>query len=491
MSFESTSHTHTLNGTRQIVFLTKELFLDEITSCDNDLHTKTFSKDFITALHTLQQRYTLVVLVDEGGYDSIFSLLHTFDIELSFYYTHLPLKETLDASTIKDILVVKEFYQQQIYAPLSMYLIQPHFKLSLIDPSVGQDATSFLEEVLTLSFFNYDELVSWILSHPTSYQSLITSLHSGAKILENGGLVAFPTETVYGLGADATNPDAVERIFSAKQRPFFDPLIVHLSHKDQVGPLVRFLPEKAEILITHFWPGPLTIVLPKSDLVPDIVTAGHPSVALRMPNNRLALELIRLSNKPIAAPSANKFGCTSPTTAQHVLDQLEGEFEKIIDGGGCTVGIESTVISFLEEIPIILRPGGIDQQTIESVIGKVAHQVHDSSQEMSTSPGMLPSHYATSTPLVIVDDYREYASRSDVGVLLFGKSEYLFTGPVEYLSPSSNPAEAAKRLYQAMRKLDSLSLSLLVVKLLPETGIGIAVNNRLTKAAGNFQPKRS
>jgi L-threonylcarbamoyladenylate synthase len=277
----------------------------------------------------------------------------------------------------------------------------------------------------------------------------------------------------------------VEDIFKAKKRPFYDPLIVHVSDRDQMLQLVTSLPAKAEELIARFWPGPLTIVLPKSPLVPAIVTAGSPSVAVRMPSNPIALELIRLSGKPIAAPSANRFGCTSPTTAKHVHDQLGGTYDVMIDGGACIVGIESTVISFLGETPRILRPGGIDQQAIESCIGKVLSDQQDNPEESSTSPGMLPSHYATATPLRIVEDLSDYASRSDVGVLLFGKSEQVFMGPVEYLSLSSDTAEAAKRLYQAMRKLDSLSLSLLVVELLPESGIGIAVNNRLKKAANN------
>jgi L-threonylcarbamoyladenylate synthase len=291
---------------------------------------------------------------------------------------------------------------------------------------------------------------------------------------------------VYGIGADATNPEAVQGIFTAKKRPLYDPLIIHVSDIEQMKELVTAIPQKAKELMTHFWPGPLTIVLPKSSLVPSIVTAGNPSVALRMPSNPIALELIRLSGKPIAAPSANLFGYTSPTTAQHVEQQLNGSYGEIIDGGACLVGIESTVISFLTETPKILRPGGIDQSAIELCIGKVISDQYESLDELSTSPGMLPSHYATSTPLKIVENINDFALESNVGVLVFGKSEQVFLGPVEYLSLSSNPSEAANRLYQAMRRLDGLSLSLLVVQLLPETGIGIAINNRLKKAAINY-----
>ena len=256
-------------------------------------------------------------------------------------------------------------------------------------------------------------------------------------------------------------------------------------------PLIADLPDKASLLISRFWPGPLTVVLPKSSLIPSLVTAGFPSVAIRMPSNPLALELIRLSGKPIAAPSANLFGYTSPTTARHVQEQLEGSYDAIIDGGGCTVGIESTVISFVGETPRILRPGGIDQSAIEACIGTVLSGEEPSDTEIAESPGMLPSHYATVTPLRIVQDVNDYASRKDVGVLLYGTSHQVFSGPVENLSPSGDPAEAAKRLYQAMRRLDSLSLSLIVVNLLPEDGIGLAVNNRLLKAAAGLQEYES
>lgn len=389
----------------------------------------------------------------------------------------------IDHSSILE--VIEQFSQINSIPPERRYLMQSGLKVSFFSELSHHGTETFLPKTLTFSFHNYSDLVSWILLHPKPSHNLLKTLLAGAKIIQEGGLVAFPTETVYGLGADATNQCAVEKIFTAKKRPLYDPLIVHVSNRDQMLLLVTELPKKAEMLITQFWPGPLTIVLPKSSLVPEIVTSGYPSVAIRMPSNPLALELIRLSQKPIAAPSANRFGYTSPTTAKHVVEQLEGEYDVIIDGGGCVVGIESTVISFLGEMPRILRPGGIDQKAIESCIGKVLLGQQETNEDTSTSPGMLPSHYATSTPLQIVEDFNDYTTRRDVGVLCFGKSEHVFVGPVEYLSPSANPAEAAKRLYQAMRKLDSLSLSLLVVKLLPETGIGIAVNNRLMKAAGS------
>jgi L-threonylcarbamoyladenylate synthase len=455
-----------VNAAQTIIFLEEKILIDE--THRSNLHSNPWSlaNDFVSALRELQNHFLLAIVKDAGKVTpSIDDLLDSLSREFG-------------------IIISTSLKEDDISAECR-YLMHPGLKLSIFAGESAQDPGSFLPKNLTLCFHNHTDMVSWILSHPHPYRNLLDSLLSGAQVIKNGGLVAFPTETVYGLGADATNPGAVEDIFKAKKRPFYDPLIVHVSDRDQMLQLVTSLPAKAEELIARFWPGPLTIVLPKSPLVPAIVTAGSPSVAVRMPSNPIALELIRLSGKPIAAPSANRFGCTSPTTAKHVHDQLGGTYDVMIDGGACIVGIESTVISFLGETPRILRPGGIDQQAIESCIGKVLSDQQDNPEESSTSPGMLPSHYATATPLRIVEDLSDYASRSDVGVLLFGKSEQVFMGPVEYLSLSSDTAEAAKRLYQAMRKLDSLSLSLLVVELLPESGIGIAVNNRLKKAANN------
>lgn len=455
-----------VNATQTIIFLEEKILIDE--SQRSNLHSNPWSlaNDFVSASRELQNHFLLAIVKEAGK--------ETPSID-----------ELLDSLSREFGIIISTSLKEDGIPAECRYQMHAGLKLSFFSDRPNQGTQTFLPETLTLCFHNYGDMAAWIVSHPNPYRNLRTTLLSGAEIIKNGGLVAFPTETVYGLGADATNPDAVERIFKAKQRPFYDPLIVHVADREQMLQLVTSLPEKAERLIARFWPGPLTIVLPKSSLVPAIVTAGTPSVAVRMPSNPLALELIRLSGKPIAAPSANRFGCTSPTTARHVQEQLGGTYEVMIDGGACIVGIESTVISFLGETPRILRPGGIDQKTIESCIGKVLSEKQDSPEESATSPGMLPSHYATATPLRIVEDLRDFTSRRDVGVLLFGNSEHVFCGPVEYLSPSSDPAEAAKRLYQAMRKLDSLSLSLLVVKLLPETGIGIAINNRLRKAANN------
>ena len=482
MAFQNRTRNENKDENGSVIFIEKRTFMDERHNHSIEADQESLSKDFVSALHELQDHFSLVI-VQEGGNksssadDCLDSLLLRSGLHIS---------TIMEGADKPSMLAMIEQYSQSKGIPAERrYLMHTGLKVSFFSEQPHNGTGTFLSETLTLSFHNYSDMVSWIISYPKPYQHLRKALLSGAKSIAKGGLVAFPTETVYGLGADATNPSAVEKIFKAKKRPFYDPLIVHVSDREQMLPLVTELPEKAERLMTHFWPGPLTIVLPKSSLVPAIVTAGYPSVAIRMPSNPLALELIRLSGKPIAAPSANLFGYTSPTTAHHVQQQLEGGYDAIIDGGGCIVGIESTVISFLGKTPRILRPGGIDQKAIESCIGKVLSDQQEGTDEGSMSPGMLPSHYATSTPLRIVEDLYNYASRSDVGVLLFGKSEQVFSGPVEYLSLVSDPAEAAKRLYQAMRKLDSLSLSLLVVKLLPETGIGIAVNNRLMKAAGS------
>ncbi len=497
MAIQNIPSTPIQYGKSSFIFLDKKIFLDERDNAGIHADTDILDNDLITALQELQKQFVLVIVQKSGKHDSpadilVNSLLLESGIDI---FTTLDGGVEIETSQVDEaspLAVIEQFSLSNRIAPESRYLIHTGLKVTCFSEEKPLSETiSFLSETLTLSFHTYGDMVSWILSHPNPYQNLRKTLLLGAEKLAKGGLVAFPTETVYGLGADATNPSAVEKIFAAKKRPFFDPLIVHVSDRDQMLPLVTELPEKAAMLISRFWPGPLTVVLPKSSLVPSIVTAGFPSVAIRMPNNPLALELIHLSGKPIAAPSANLFGCTSPTTARHVEEQLAGAYDAIIDGGGCTVGIESTVISFVGETPRILRPGGIDQKAIESCIGKVLSDQQETTEDAANSPGMLPSHYATATKLRIVEDLNAYASRKDVGVLLFGTSNQVFSGPVEYLSLSYDPAEAARRLYQAMRRLDSLSLSLLVVKLLPETGIGIAVNNRLMKAAGSPSAEKS
>jgi L-threonylcarbamoyladenylate synthase len=357
-------------------------------------------------------------------------------------------------------------------------------------------------------FHNLAEACEWIEAHPHPRQYFEEITDSGAEALKRGELTVFPTETVYGIGADARNPEAVARIFEAKQRPLYDPLIVHVSDAVQVERLVPELPEKARSLMEEFWPGPLTLVLPKDESVPDIVTAGKGSVAVRMPSHPLALRLIAKAGLPVAAPSANLFGRTSPTTAAHVLNQLEGSFEVLIDGGTCRVGVESTVLSLLEDPPRLLRAGGLAPEEIESLIGPISYPEGssgtaesgeenggavaagaDSANESASagtgeeSPGLLPDHYAPVTPLRMVDSIEEYRRNERVAKLLFSGSCEGCRGPWTVLSPRGEVREAAVRLYHAMQELDSSGVELIVAERAPDRGLGHAINDRLQKAS--------
>lgn len=298
-------------------------------------------------------------------------------------------------------------------------------------------------------------------------------------LLHGAQLVAFPTETVYGLGADALNPRAVARIFEAKNRPSFDPVIVHVRRLEDVFDLVStFLPEAIQ-LAEHFWPGPLTLVLEKKPVVPDIVTAGQPTVGVRIPAHAMALELLDRVRIPIAAPSANRFGSVSPTTAEHVEEQLGDAVDVILDGGACPVGVESTIISFAAKRPMLLRPGGTPLEAIEAVIGEV--DVPPPDQLSSASPGRAAKHYATRTPLLL--------DPADVG----GKRAGLLTltepedatpyDAIEVLSPTGDLREAAANLFAAMRRLDTADLDVIVATPVPEVGLGRAIMDRLRRAA--------
>ncbi|MDI6743169.1 MAG: L-threonylcarbamoyladenylate synthase [Smithella sp.] len=335
-----------------------------------------------------------------------------------------------------------------------------------------------------LVFHSLLEAVHWISKHPQPAQQLDASVRRASAIIKKGGIIAFPTETVYGLGADVFNPQAVAKIFKAKNRPLYNPLIVHIAEIAQLAPLVADIPDVAWPLINRFWPGPLTLIFRKRQIVPNIVTASHPTVAVRMPLQPLAAKLIRLSETPIAAPSANFFGRTSPTSATHVMDQLQNVCDAVIDGGACRIGLESTVLSLTEARPRLLRPGAITQKEIEQVVGRLMLvDVPPAKAGSVESPGMLPYHYATKTPLCLVDSLAAFSRRPDVGVLLFAPSELLFDGPVELLSPSGDMIEAASNLYAAMQKLDLLGLSAIITNLTEETGVGIAINDRLRKAS--------
>jgi len=314
---------------------------------------------------------------------------------------------------------------------------------------------------------------------------------AASKITE-GKLVAIPTETVYGLAADALNPLAVARIFEAKQRPKFDPLIVHIATQDALGSITENVPAIIQQLIDQFWPGPLTVVLPKKDCVPDLVTSGLETVAVRMPDHPLALQLIQQSGKPLAAPSANLFGRTSPTTALHVADQLEEHLAYILDGGPCKVGIESTIVGMNEDRLMLLRPGGVTTEQIETLLGQGMVTNPDSKDKPGNSPivpGQLKEHYAPLTHLTIADKPCRPDGYQRVGLLTLQQTEsvdqnlaYSFE-VVEELSKTGNLTEAASNFFAAIRRLDAGSLDLIVATPFPSQGLGIALNDRLNRAA--------
>ncbi len=333
-----------------------------------------------------------------------------------------------------------------------------------------------------LLFHSLPSALEWAGNHPSGLADLESMIKLGAGALKEGELTAFPTETVYGLGANALDSLAVEKIFTAKKRPKYDPLILHISEMDQLNQLVSSIPDNALKLAEKFWPGPLTMVFPKSSLVPDICTSGHPTVAVRMPSNPWARKLIHQAGVPVAAPSANLFGRTSPTTAAHVAEQLEGSYSVLIDAGACRVGVESTVLSLTGNKPQLLRAGGISREAIERVIGPIEIPEAKHAKD-SESPGMLPNHYAPRTPLMMVPDVRDYTENHDIGVILYKEYAEEFNGPVRSISRRRDPREIALGIYAALRELDNEDISLIVAEWCPEEGIGAAVNDRLKKAS--------
>ncbi|MFN7118821.1 MAG: L-threonylcarbamoyladenylate synthase, partial [Saprospiraceae bacterium] len=311
-----------------------------------------------------------------------------------------------------------------------------------------------------------------------------TDLDYAIALLQQDELVAIPTETVYGLAGNALHDKPVSQIFAVKNRPSFDPLIVHTSSLERLQSFVTDFPEKARILAAAFLPGPLTLLLPKKALIPDIVTAGSPLVALRIPQHPLTLQLLQQLDFPLAAPSANPFGYISPTTAQHVAQQLGEKIPYILDGGACAVGLESTIVGFEQERVVVYRKGGIPIEAIEALVGRVGVQPHSTSNPQA--PGMLQSHYAPRVPLVLGDINTLLAKHEGkrIGIISFQKT---FPTSSAYhaitLSPSGNFAEAARQLFAGMRYLDGLKLDVIIAELLPEANLGRAINDRLRRAA--------
>ncbi|MBM4257443.1 MAG: threonylcarbamoyl-AMP synthase [Deltaproteobacteria bacterium] len=309
-------------------------------------------------------------------------------------------------------------------------------------------------------------------------------IRDAAEALRNGELVAFPTETVYGLGANALNAQAVARVFAVKNRPHFDPLIVHLADKADVPRYATDIDERAVALMDRFWPGPLTLVLRKQSIIPDLVTAGLDTVALRVPAHPVALALLREAHVPVAAPSANPFGYVSPTTAMHVQELLGDKIEVILDGGPCTVGVESTVCACTEEQAVILRPGGVAIEEIEAVIGPV--QVGATTHPDRRSPGTLASHYAPRVPLSLIAagaPLLRPQSGERVGLLLLKPRPVEGYATVEFLSRDGNLVQAAANLFAALRRLDNLGLDRVIAESVSEHGLGRAIMDRLRRAA--------
>jgi len=299
-----------------------------------------------------------------------------------------------------------------------------------------------------------------------------------AELIRQGELVAFPTETVYGLGADALNPLAVAKIFELKERPSFDPLIVHIADIALVRELAQLgeLENYFLLLSRKFWPGPLTIVLPKKNIIPDIVTAGLPTVAIRMPDNEIALELIRQSDCPIAAPSANKFGCLSPTTAGHVRKQFPAL--EILDGGPAKVGIESTVIALQADGFVILRQGIITKEELETVLPASLSPVENNGL---ASPGLLKAHYSPSKPLYFLGQHT--ADKSRAGLLTLRGENADGYKKTEILSPRGDLREAAANLFGALHRLEEApDIDCILAEPIPETGVGPAIMDKLRKA---------
>lgn len=324
-------------------------------------------------------------------------------------------------------------------------------------------------------------------------------LAEASEIIKKGGIVAFPTETVYGLGANALNENAVSKIFEAKGRPSDNPLIVHVANIEQVEELVEEIPQEAYKIMESFWPGPITIIFNKSKIVPDSITAGLPTVAIRMPNHKIALDLINKSELPIAAPSANLSGKPSPTTFEHVKEDLTGKIDAIIEGGFTGVGLESTVVDITTGIPTILRPGGITREDLLNLFSEVKMDpaLHDSSA-IPKSPGQKYKHYSPNAKVYVIQGmvtdiqkriellYNEYSLQGlKVGIMATKQTEKLYEGKLTInVGDRLNPETIASNLFKALRNFDDMKVDIILAEAIDDNGIGAAIMNRLNKSAG-------
>lgn len=333
-------------------------------------------------------------------------------------------------------------------------------------------------------------------------EAIREKIHAAGQIIRQGGLVAFPTETVYGLGADALNPLASGRIYEAKGRPSDNPLIIHISNMEDLEKIVRKVPEQARKLAEKFWPGPLTMIFEKSGIVPLETTGGLQTVAVRMPNHPAALLLIRSGGGFVAAPSANASGKPSPTRAEHVAEDMKGKIPMILDGGPVGIGIESTIVDFSEEIPMILRPGCITAKMIQEVIGEVRMDpglAAENPEAPPKAPGMKYRHYAPKADLILVagskekvqekiNELAEKAAKEGKSVGVIGTEEtkdgYQY-GTVKSIGTRKDAASIARHLYGILREFDQLDVEIIYSESFSESGIGQAIKNRMLKAAGH------
>ncbi len=328
------------------------------------------------------------------------------------------------------------------------------------------------------------------------FQSTTKDIEKAAEIIKGGGLIAFPTETVYGLGADALNPEATKKVYAAKGRPSDNPMIVHIADKEELSKLTDTVTKDMEILMDAFWPGPMTMVVKRKPIVPDVTTGGLDTVGVRMPSNETARQLIRFSGTPIAAPSANLSGKPSPTTAAHCIDDLTGRVDGIINGEDCLLGIESTVIDMTEETPMILRPGMITREEISGALGKEASldptllerpDIFNNGDLLQTgedfkpkSPGMKYKHYAPNGEMIIFqggkEKVREAIERAKEEALAEGKK----IGVILY----EDETFAAHDFFAKLREFDKEDVQLILAAALDEEGVGFSVMNRMFKSAG-------
>lgn len=313
---------------------------------------------------------------------------------------------------------------------------------------------------------------------------ITTDLNLAKNALNSNDIIAIPTETVYGLAGNAYNEGAIEKIFSLKKRPFYNPLIVHIKSAEFLTKVACDIPDIAIKLANEFWPGPLTLVLKKQPIISDLVTSGKDTVAIRVPNHPLTLSLLNQLDFPLAAPSANPFGSISPTSALHVSNYFKNHLEIILDGGECEKGIESTIIGFENNQPVVYRLGSISVEEIEKKIGKVLTKT--TSDTAPIAPGMLSRHYAPLTDTYLTSDIEKLIQSypdKKIGLMLFQTHlNHTSVAHQEILSKSGNLDEAAKNLYATMHRLDKLNLDMIIAEKLPDIGLGKTINDKLQRA---------